>query len=485
MTRRALGVIAIMLIGLMAIVATAGLDNLPRSLKKSVDSSSGLLQRDIQTLQEDQSQVDHALTAEPVLFQREALPWRSRLGHDRSQLDAAAAKLASIEKLAKADRRTDRDNVKRGLAEFNLLREDALRDASGIRSETERWVASKHALPARVQAMHASYDALLAVDADNALAQVRKALTDWPAKRDDLQKRLDGLQELKNSGQTIWDSSAELRSLAEASTLADWGSVGTLLSQATQLDALAGQAKESMAAVNALAAQLYVSWDKLLLDVDQGRDARQKIRIVRTRYPDATLQHGETTSEEHWEPLSAFAAREAGYNTGMVIERKPAGEYDSEAQRTVQPPAYAYIAPPGESNRYGSWSGGIWHWLPEYLILSQLLHASRGPVSEPDYESYQNARRRGEVFYGRNLDFDFTRQSSEKRPGYSYSRPPPFSAPSSGGWYRERAPSSDGEQGYAGSRYQSRGTFSGSRYQSRGTYRSSGGMRSFSHAGRR
>jgi len=275
-------------------------------------------------------------------------------------------------------------------------------------------------------------------------------MADWPAKRDDLQGRLNSLNDLKAQGQKVWDSSAELRAAAEGNRLAD-ADIDILLDDADRVDALARQATDNVASTAVLANQLYVGWDKLLLDVEAGRDARQKVRVVSTRFPDSTLAHGQTTSEERWEPLDS--TRED--HTGMVIERKPAGKYDSEAERTVQPPAYAYIAPPGQSNAYGSWSGGVWHWLPEYLLLSQLLHSSRQTISVPDYDAYRDARSRGEIFYGRHNEY-----YSERR------APAPPS--SSGGWYTERP------RGFSGSQYQSHGSFSGSQYRSRGTFGSSG-----------
>ncbi len=460
MERRALGMVAIILIGLMAIVATAGLDNLPPSVRKSIDAANGVLVNDRSAFEQDRSQVEGALSAEPALFQKEADLWHARLDRDRSQLDNAAQKLASIQQLAKANRRTDEYDVERGLGEFNSLSQEVLSDASGLRSESERWLASKRALPDRIRAMNAAYESLRSVDADTELAPVRKAMLDWPAKRDDLQTRLNGLKDYEAQGQKIWDSSAALRSQAEAGGLAD-SDIETLLSEADQLDAAARQAKEAVAADDVLAGQLYVSWDKLLLDIERGREPRQKVRLVETRFPDATLAHGTTTSEERWEPLDTFRTRDAQENVGMVIERKEAGKYDSEAERSVQPPAYAYVAPPGQSNSYGSWSGGAWHWLPEYLILSQLLRAPRGMVTAPDYEAYQSARRRGDVFYGSNGGYgqrSVPRPSTGGNNGPVYSRPPPSPPPS---------------QGYAGSKYQNRGGFSGSQYQSRGSYQAS------------
>ena len=483
MERRALGILAIILIGLMTIVATAGLDNLPPSLRKASDSASALLDKDRSAFEENRSQIERAMNERPALFQAEAAEWTSRLDQDRAQFDAAAAKLVAAQTMAKANRRVDAYYVESNLGESNSLRQNALRDSARLRSEAERWLASERELPARIQAMRASNESLQAVNVDTLSGPVAKAMVDWPAKRDDLQSRLDRVKQLKVHGQEIWDSSAKLRSSAEANNLAD-SDVSALLSQADELDTTAREAKEGLAATNALAGQLYVSWDKLLLDTDGGRDPQEKVRIVRTRFPDATLTHGETASEERWEALDSSRVRDGEDNTGMVIEQKPAGKYDSESERSVQPPAYAHIAPPGQANSYGSWSGGVWHWLPEYLLLSQLLHASRVPVTTPDYEAYQDARRRGEIFNRRNDGVYVPRRSTGG--GSGYRAPPISSGPSSGGWSKERPPS-PGSQGYSGSKYRSQGTFSGSQYRSRGSFGSSRGTRPYtrSRGGRR
>jgi hypothetical protein len=480
MHRRSLGIVAFLLIGLMALVATAGLDKLPPSLHKSVDAASGLLAKDRASLAQDRSQIERDIGGEPDLFQNKSAPWRARLDQDRAGLDAAAAKLASLQQLAKANKRTDGYYVERGLGEFDSARKDALRDAEDIRSEADRWIAAKQAMPGRLEAMHASYDALESAGTD---AAVSKAMADWPAKRDDLQKRLAGIEDLKAQGKQIWESTAQLRSSAADNKLAG-GDYDNLLSGADRMDADARQAKENLAAIDALASQLYVSWDKVLLEVEPGRDPREKVRTVRTRFPDASLTHGQTTSEESWETADYARVRDDEHDAGMTIEHKPAGEYDSEAERSVEPPAYAYIAPPGQGNSYGAWAGGVWHWLPEYLILSQLLHASRGPVTTFDYDAYQNARRHGEVFYGRNNEYQ-PRWYDRGASGPAYRG----SSESSGGWWKERPSSSggnsSGDRSYSGSSYRSRGTFSSSQYRSRGSF-ASGALRSYSRSrGRR
>src|SRR5262249_3968080 len=155
------------------------------------------------------------------------------------------------------------------------------------------------------------------------------------------------------------------------------------------LDQSARELKDGATTLNALAAQLYTNWDKLLLDLDEDNGGREKVRIVRTQFPDATLSKGQTSSEEKWENIDSARLRASERNVGMVIERNPAGKYDSEVERTAQAPAYAYVAPPGQANAYGSWQNGVWQWLPQYLVLSTLLNATRSPVTTGDFYAYE------------------------------------------------------------------------------------------------
>jgi hypothetical protein len=477
MNRRTLGALAIIIIVLMGIVATAGLDNLPRQLRNSVAAASTHLNSDRAALAQNQDFIDRALRDEPVLFRSKADAWRGRLAKDQSQVDSAAAELTTLQQLAKANRRTDTKKVTDDLARFDATRQGSVRDSADMRAEAERWMQYKKDLPQRLEAMKASYETVRSFDPDAAAGTARKAMVDWPAKRDDLQSRLDALKKMQTDAATAWESSAQLRTAAEAKHLDDFD-YGAFFEKSDQTDNAARALKDGAASLNTLAGQLYVSWDKLLEDVDK-HDSNEKVRIVRTQYKDATLTGGQTSSEEKWQSIDSGRVRDAERNVGMVIERKPAGKYDSEAERTIQPPAYAYMAPPGQSNQYGSWSGGVWHWLPEYLILSHLLRSTQGP-SIGDYYAWDQARRRGETWYG---------HSSGRSSGWNWSRNSGSSSSGSGtgtGWYKERP--KFGDSSFGSSSYRSRGTFSGSRFQSRGTFGSrsfGGGMRSFGRGGRR
>jgi len=90
----------------------------------------------------------------------------------------------------------------------------------------------------------------------------------------------------------------------------------------------------------------------------------------------------------------------------VAIAHKDAGLFDSEAQTTAQPAGFAYIAPESQgSNQYGYWdhSSGhsVWTWLPEYLILRELLwnHDYR-PVVIDEYRAYRTAQTAGRTYYG-------------------------------------------------------------------------------------
>jgi hypothetical protein len=315
-------------------------------------------------------------------------------------------------------------------------------------------------------------------------------MTDWPQKRDDLNSRLEALRKTQSEGEGIWESTAAMRAAAESGNRANFD-YPAFFSAADRLDATAQEMKNGVNSLNALAGQLYTSWDKILIDAgDDNGSYREKFRVVRTKYPDSTLSNGQVSTEERWEPVDRAQYRAAERQVGMTVEHKPAGKYDSEAERTVQPPVYAYVAPPGQSNAYGAWSGGVWHWLPQYLILSHLLNRSQPNITSGDFDAYRSARRRGEIFYGRNDEYrppTWSSGSSRSR-GWSWGSgsSPSSSSRSSSGWWKER-PKTWGSGGFSGSQYKSRGTFSGSRFQSRGSFsRGFGGAaRAFGRGGRR
>ena len=475
MNRKLLGILAVVIILLMALVATAGLDNLPRELKTTVAAAETRVASDRTLFDQERAAVERALKEEPALFQTRAASWAARIGQARERISKAKGELGAVRKLTQEDRRDDARKVEQGVARAETMRAGALQEVKSIRAEAERWLGYKRNLPAHIESMTRDYEAIRSFDPDSATAAARKAMFDWPAKRPDLEQRIASLAATKSRAEQVWESSSPARaqSASQNSEAVDYAA---LFASADELSQLARQAREGADAVNQLAGQLYVNWDKLLLEVSEDQ---RKVRLVRTRFPDATLQNGQTSQEEKWEPLAGAEAAQMERNVGLVIARKPAGKYESEAESSVQAPGYAYVAPPGQANAYGSWNNGVWSWLPQYLLLSQMLRGpSVPPITMGDYGSYQRARQRGEVYYrgsARTSGGGLRGVMDRVRSGSS-----------GGGFWRERAASQPG--GYRGSRYENRGSYSGSRYQSRpsGGFRSySRGMGGFRRGGRR
>jgi hypothetical protein len=481
MSRGSLGVIALVLILLMVIVATAGLDNLPRSLHASVAAAGARLSASRAAYDRDRRFVDQEVRAEPDLFKTRAAAWNAQLDKDKSQFAAAAAALASLQKIAKANHRKDSDQVARGLADFKRLCQQPVDDAVKIRAEVQRWLTYKQQLPQREDVMRASYETVKAFDLAAATPAVAKAMADWPAKRSDLQSRLDALKKTQADGEQIWDSAAPLRAAIDQKHLAGFD-YATFFSDGDRLDNDANQLRTGAATLNTLAGQLYTSWDRIVENVDSHDGYQEKIRTVITRYPDSTLTNGNVTTQEQWMNVDQAQYSVAEHAVGMAIAHKPAGEYDSEVQNVVRPAEYAYIAPPGQANHYGSWVGGVWQWLPAYLLLRGVLHTPSTAVTVGDYNAYRQARQSGSIFYGRNDEFRPHLAGGWTSHGSSH----PYGSAGSG-WYHERPKPSFGGGFFESSKYRSRGGFATSKYRSRGSFsgfghsysRGMGGFRGF------
>ena len=174
MNRRSLGALAIVIIFLMIVVATAGLDNLPRDVRNSISAASAKLKADQTELAQNRDYINHALAAEPVLFRTKAPVYRDRLQQDAACLAAAAAQLTTLEQIRKQNRREDADKARAELAKFDSQQKQCVTDASDMRAEAERWIQYKQELPQRLAAMKASYESLHAFDVDAAVAPAQE-----------------------------------------------------------------------------------------------------------------------------------------------------------------------------------------------------------------------------------------------------------------------------------------------------------------------
>ena len=261
--------------------------------------------------------------------------------------------------MEKQNRRSDRDRAESLLAREKQVRAAAVADAESVRKDAAHWVDLKQHLPQEVQDMERDYAGVHAVDLAAAAAAAQKAEADWPEKKNDLDSRLATARGILTRSDELWQSTTEARRAAAANdyTKVDFG---TLFAAADTLKTGAADLPKQAEQLKTLSAQLYESWDKVLVDMEtrgsgNAREYNQKIKTVRAKVADATGKAGTATSDEKWVDVSKAQYQAMEKNLGMAIEHKPAGKYDTESERVAQPAGFAYMAPPGQSNQYGHW----------------------------------------------------------------------------------------------------------------------------------
>lgn len=99
-----------------------------------------------------------------------------------------------------------------------------------------------------------------------------------------------------------------------------------------------------------------------------------------------------------WQDVDSGTYERYRPSLGMVILSKSAdGNVDADAH----PPGYQQVG----DERYGQWredSSGrsFWEFYGQYALLSNLLGGFGRPIYRDDWNGYQDARRRGETWYG-------------------------------------------------------------------------------------
>jgi len=460
-----LSIFALPIFGTLMLLSCVG--GLPPSLQRDIETENERVLTAERELQRSQQKVQQDLAQAPDLFEGAAEPaqWTASLASAREKLNSAKTDARDLAGLMHTRGRDAEARVRLLLREERESREAAQGTAQTVEAAAGKWLAFRHDLPSSLDGMNREYQAIRAVDLVPLSKTIARADADWPAKASALDSRYSTLCAIPKKAETDWSSTAAARQDAAAGK-ASGKQVATLI----ETDDTLSQEVKTLAAgqdeLRSLCNQLYDSWDKILTDLDTSRYGpdtvyRERLKTVRTHFVDVASKKTETHSEEHWANVSEASFRAVENDLGMAISHKDAGLFDSEAQNTPQPPGFAYVASPAEgSNQYGYWthSGGesIWTFLPEYLLLRELLwnHDYR-PVAASEYGAYRMAQRSGSTYYG---------------------QPTPNSPPKYG------SHGTFTQSHYASSRYVQSGGFKGSAYASRGSGSSPGASFGNSHS---
>src|SRR5207244_13401749 len=109
------------------------------------------------------------------------------------------------------------------------------------------------------------HDAIHAFDLAALATAVQKAETDWPEKKTDLETRLAATRAIVTTSEQVWQSTAESRRRAAAGDDAHLD-FGTFFAAGDTLKTNAAELSQKGEALKTLSAQLYDSWDKVLVD---------------------------------------------------------------------------------------------------------------------------------------------------------------------------------------------------------------------------
>ena len=414
MNRSGLKFLAVLLTVSIGVVLTAGFDNLPRNLRQQIDGERAALASAQQQVAQATSEVTGEVASESALFHTipAAIQWPAGLALSDSRLGDAQRAMDELSLLEKQNRRQDRQKVESLLAEERGVRTSAVSGTTDIQKDAAHWVELKRELPQRLDQMSRDYQTIRTFDLTPVASEVAKGENDWPEKKPDLDARVAGLHNSVTQSDVLWQSTAEERRQAAA---ADFAHVdfGALVAAQDALHTAAAELPQQAAEVRSLDGQLYYSWDKLLVDMEvrgtgSAHHYDQEIRSVKTRVEDAAAKPGASTSDEAWVDVSGGTYDAMRNDLGMAIEHKPAGKYDSEAERVAQPAGFAYMAPAGQvSNQYGYWDHrdgrDFWVFYGQYALMRDLLfnHSYR-PIDRYDWEGYRSSQGMGRTYYGRD-----------------------------------------------------------------------------------
>lgn len=395
------------------LLLTACAGGLAPSLKQQIAAEAERLGDSRQQVQSAQAAVNRDLAGDPQLFENAAVSgeWNARLRSASEQLEEAAKADRSLEELARLNRADSSPRIERLLREEQRLRTSALAQSRAAQTEADKWVAFKAELPTRLEALQHEFGAIHDRSLTPVSDLIARTEADWPAKKAFLETRLHALDSVPADAEQKWKASESARKHAANGALTS-ADLTTLIQTDEGLNQDQNRLDRESENLREFSAQLYDSWDKILIDLDAStyendRLFRERIKTIRTHLVDPASKQRTTSSSEKWVTVSEPAFRQVEGDLGMAIAHKDAGLFDFEAQTTPEPAGFAYIATEQQgSNQYGYWahdSGtSVWHWLPEYLILRELLwnHDYR-PVVLGEYRGYQVARDAGRTFYGK------------------------------------------------------------------------------------
>ena len=434
MDRRTLISLAVAVGVLMVILAIVGGGGFSREARTLVQAESRNLSIGRKQFDVERQAVLDALAAEPDMFQPKAFDktWPKRLDEAASRLDAADKAMEQARAILAENDEKKRVELEQALERVRSARTFVASEITEIAQLARQRLDLKRDFSDSVAKMETDYKATLAVDLQSVRALVTQAVTTWPAKKADLERRLAAASALMQSSETAWAQAQAAGAKPRAAGADNDIDYEMVITAANTLSDNYRNLNLATITIKDLVSQLNVSWDKILSDMEVREGSivtfYHQIRKVTSSYleVDPKVAEAEENAEkaadesavasgsdgarimEAWVKVDKSRYLSMEKNLGMTIEHKPAGKYDSEATKRVQAGGYAYMASPEERrNRYGYWrgSGGssFWVFYGQYSFMRSMFWGpSYYPIGVSHYRGYRSAYGSGRSWYGRD-----------------------------------------------------------------------------------
>src|SRR5580704_18729101 len=199
MKHSGLRLLTVMVVAVMAVVPFLGLDDLPRSTRSAIDAERSALASTTAQIGRAKDEVGRELQSDADLFRSvpASQQWPVTLAGAQTVLQAANRDAQQLAALEKQNRRGDRQEAEKLLADERQLRTSAIRQATGVQNEASHWVDLKRHLPQDLQQMARDYQTVHTFDLTALDTTVQRAETDWPQKKADLDARVASVKQLE------------------------------------------------------------------------------------------------------------------------------------------------------------------------------------------------------------------------------------------------------------------------------------------------
>lgn len=419
---------------------------LPEQARRAYQDQERLLAQNRDSLQEMESELNRSVGKYPDLLgpYQKTEGWENEVEKAKKSFsDGESIFTQEAQPLYKKNRKDDNVKLLTALRRANTAQASALDAIRNIVARANTLVDNFKNRDAVADRAENDHEAITEMTLGGLLAKVEQAKHDWPQKKDDLEGRMGIFQSYKTQAD---ENISVVRE--EAAKEPSETNYERFITGVEALATIRSGFGDNASSFSGLTDQLYYSYDIILEDMEIREG--EIVEFYHQHKITKIDKDNKVTEQSRWEQVSEALYKKQEKNLGMVLESKPKGKYDIEADKAVSPPGYNYVG----NSHYGEWrrdryGRSSWAFLPLYAFMPALMWGPYyRPIFQSDYNMYRRDRSYGRTYYGRGEGGRrrYGTGGSYTKGRYAYSK-----------YSRNR--------GYSSSRYkQSGGAYKGSRY---------------------